>query len=247
MSDRAYFILRNRIANRLEKPRNLISHIALFTAYTVIFGTMSMVVRGQGMMDGIFYWSIFGWSVLVGMHTIHAYLRSGAWAATRDRLINEEILEAADEFDLSSEEMIDLHERLAESIQQDKNSRIFNQLAAVGGGNFGIWNVSLVLLFILQRLLVGFNPPEENSFLNLVFSVWQPLSVFATLCLSATLVPWQSLIPRSKSRTDLSELYHSKGKREMLDHFISSDEIDDEGEILPQYEEKYRQNSLKNR
>jgi hypothetical protein len=59
-------------------------------------------------MDGIIYWSIFAWSVLVTMHTLTAYLRSGAWVATRDRFIHEEMLEGSDKFHISTEEMVEM-------------------------------------------------------------------------------------------------------------------------------------------
>jgi hypothetical protein len=241
MSDRTYFILRNRVERRLEKPRTLIPHMGLFTAYTVIFGGMSMITRPQGNMDGIFYWTIFAWSVIVGMHTIYAYMRSGAWAATRERLIQEEILEFADEFALSEAEMIDLHERLSQDIRG--RAKDFDKLAWIGGGFFILWPGSLILLFILQRLLVGSNPPEDNQLLAAVFQLWQPLSVLGTLVLSMMLVPWRQLLPQAKSRQDLREVYQGKGKRGA--ERLSTEVFDDEGEILPEYEEKYKQNSAK--
>jgi hypothetical protein len=244
MSDRAYLILQNRIERRLEKSRTLIPHMALFTLYSVIFGTVSITMRPMGNMDGVIYWSIFAWSVLVSMHTLYTYMRSGAWTATRERLVYEEVLEAGDEFHLSSEEMIDLHERLSDSIR--KRSSTFNKLAAVGAGYFLLWPGSLIFLLILKWLIVGDGLPEDSSTLTAISQIWQPLSLLGMLLLSMLLIPWRALLPQAKSRSDLYALYQGKSKRgAQLTIPEGESEIDEEGEILPEYEEKYRQNSTK--
>lgn len=243
MTDRVYLILRNRIERRLEKPRTLIPHMALFTLYSVIAGTMSIITRPMGNMDGVFYWTIFFWSVIVSMHTLYAYLRSGAWATTRDRLVQEEILEASEEFHLSADEMAELHDRLSEDIGD--RSRTFNKLAAAGAGYFFLWPGTLILLFIVQRLIFGGSPPDDNVVFRGILQLWQPLILVGTLLLSGLLISWRDLLPKAKSRDELYELYRSKGKREESDHAILPEfyeQEEDEGEDLTEPEENTRQN-----
>lgn len=222
MTDRVYLILRNRIERHLEKPRTLVPHMALFTTYTVIAGTMSIITRPTANLDGVIYWSIFAWSVIVSMHTLYAYLRSGAWAATRDRLVQEEILEASEEFDLAADEMAELHNQLSADISQRSN--IFNKLAAVGAGYFGLWPGTLILLFILQRLITS----DANIVFQSFIELWHPLTLLGTFLLSSLLIPWRELLPQPKSRDQLYDLYRSKHKRgERL-------ALDEDAEILPE-------------
>lgn len=238
-ADRTYIILGNRIEQRLEKPRVLMQHMGLFAAYTVVFGGMSIISRPMGNMDGIFYWTIFAWSVLVGMHTLYAYMRSGAWTATREQFIQEEILEYANEFELSETEMVDMHQRLSENVEA--RAGIFRKLARIGSGYFIVWPGSMLLLFILKLLITGpYGRPEDNAVYNGLMQLWQPLSLLGTFALSTLLIPWQRLFPPSNTQNDLLKVYQGKGKRNASDR-LSTDGFDESGEIMQGYDEDSEQ------
>lgn len=239
MSDRTYLILRSRIERRFEKPRILMQHMALFSLYTVIFGTMSIISRSMGNMDGIFYWTIFAWSVLVGMHTIYSYLRSGAWAATREQAIQEEILEAVDEFAFSDTEMMDLHQRLSEDIQA--RSGIFRKLARIGAGYFIAWPGSMLILYMLQLLIVGRYGFQSGTYplLEGLYQIWQPLSLLGTFVLSMFLIPWQQIRLQGKSQEEMLKAYQGKGKR-LSGERLAADLTGEDGEFLTDYDEPHQ-------
>jgi hypothetical protein len=234
MSDRVYSILRNRIEHHLEKPRNLIPHMVIFTIYTMVFGLIGFVAdpRVQGLVQSPLYLAIFIGSLLVAFHTNYVYSRSGAWKKVRDKAIRKEIVEASDEFSLVEAEMVDLHQRLSDDIRE--RSKIFNKLAGIAGGYVFLWQGSLVLLFLFARLPFNFPPG--------FYTAWNFAVFFGTLFLTMTLIPWSKLMPQGSTDENLNELYQGKSKRGIDQPAI---EINDEGEILIEYEEKYRQNSVK--
>lgn len=238
MADRPYLILRNRIERRLEKPRNLVPHAALFTVFSAIIGILNIIRFPMDRMDGVTYWAIFCWSFVVSLHTLYAYLRSGMWKPTRDQLIQEEILESSGEFELAAEEMVDMHERLSEDIQKRLSS--VNKLAVLGAGYFLLWPGMLILLLILTPLM-GVISPDARAMILEFFQLSQRLSLIGTLLLSAVLIPWRTLLPRMKSRPDLYEVYRSKAKREMSEgDETTATEIDEESEFLPDDEAQYQ-------
>jgi hypothetical protein len=241
MADRRYFILRNRVEAKLAKPRAIILHVGVFAAYTLVFGGMSLLTRTSGTMDGIFYWTIFGWSVLVGLHTAHTYTRSGAWAATRERLIQTEILEASIGLDLSEADMIEMHQRLSQEISA--NAAPFRQLALLAARYLLIWPGSLILLFILQRL-INYNNLNGDSVFDSLLTLWQPFSLILTLIVTLQFLPWQQLLQQGKSDEDLHGVYatekikrHTDAETRLSENAFATDDDDENGadaQVYPQ-------------
>jgi hypothetical protein len=229
MSDRAYLIIRNRIEHRLEKPRSLIPHMVIFTSYTLAFGLIAYTAdeRLRGLVESTFYWAIFIGSLLVAFHTTYVYPRSGAWKKARDKAIQEEIVEASGEFSLVESEMVDLHQRLSDDIRE--RSKVFNKLAGIAAGYVFLWQGGFLLFLLLRASAIAFE----------FYSAWRFALFFGTLFLTMTLIPWSKLMPQGNPDQNLHELYQGKSKR------VSNVQLDDESEILPEYEEKYTQNSMK--
>ena len=73
MSASFYINVREQVEQHLNKsPRLAILHGLLFTAFSVPVGLWSVLTHPT--IDGVVYWTIFLWSIVLFGHMIVAYL-----------------------------------------------------------------------------------------------------------------------------------------------------------------------------
>jgi hypothetical protein len=172
VEDAFYIKLRTRVESRLSKSPTLITiHALLFTVIGFLLGLWGLVSHPLS-IDGVAYWIIFIWSIILFGHTAYSYLNSGAWERKREARIQDEVLDAGETYDLDQDEMLTFHLQLSEDIQ--KRSQNFNPLFLNGLGNLALWPGLSILMFILFKT----NMIQAASFRATLF-----LSVFGTLLL----------------------------------------------------------------
>ncbi len=223
----------NKILIRVERrlntsPRFVILNALLLTIFSTVFGFYSVLTRvsydnGTGAIDGTVYWAIFLWSIVVLGHASFAYLKSGAWQNSREKYIQEEILDLDDIFDLDEDDMIRLHLEVSAEIQQRSN--IFKRLLLTSIGYAAMWPGMLIVMLFLR-----FSPDFGNLFhTGLLFSL------VGTLLFGLTL-PVRQILNRTQNQVEsLNWVYSSKRKRkhgqvEIVDE--NSGMIGDDGELL---------------
>lgn len=231
MLDDLYFILRDRIEGRLTRPRLLTLHALLFTLFAVVAGFTTSSLSGNGMMNGLVYWIIFFWTVILGAHTLYTFLRSGAWSGTRETAIPNEVLDAGSQNDLSQEEMIALHRQLSDDIRQ--RSGVFYRLAAISAGNLLLWPGILVALLISQRV---FGDSEGLFSTFNIGAMW--FSLLGSLVLGL-LLPFRVLISPAP-RPALHTIYSRKRKRRSTTRLEAEFDRDEAGEEWPSVAEAKR-------
>jgi len=224
----------NKILTRVERrlntsPRLVILNALLFTIFSTIFGFQSVLTGTHavnGTIDGVVYWAIFFWSVIVCGHASFAYLNSGAWRRAREKHVQEEILDAEDIFDLDTDDMIQLHLEISEDIQQ--RSQVFKRLLLSTLGYAAMWPGALMVMLILR-----WSPDFTNLFHAVLL-----FSLTGTLLLGFTL-PVRQLFKRSQKQVkSLSSIYGYKRKRKRVQAANSRNssellgKIGDDGEFV---------------
>lgn len=204
-----------RIKRRLSyAKRPMIIHALLFTLFTFIVGGYSKLTHPGGAIDGVVYWIIVGWSLLLFAHVAFAYLHSGAWGSRREKFIAEEVLDFGDILSLPPDEMIDLHMRLSTDVRLD--AQPFYRLMVNAVGNVLLWPAMLILMTIIRWTI--FPTTDASMELSNLFGNSLVLSIVGTLILSFIL-PVQHLIarPQRSAYDTLSAIYGYKRKREQFE------------------------------
>jgi hypothetical protein len=114
MTDSIYADALERIERRLSKPRDLALHSIFFSAVTIIAVISNLTT--YNFVDGKTYWGVYFWCLALAAHGFFHYRRSGLSKNAREEAIQTELLSLAAEYDLSIEELIDLHARLADDV-----------------------------------------------------------------------------------------------------------------------------------
>jgi hypothetical protein len=237
MLDNLNLKIRARVERRLSKPRWVILNALLFTLFTVIIGTFSALTHPYGAMNGVVYFVIFFWTLVLLAHAGLTYWNSGARHGRREKLVQEEVLDAGETYDLSEEEMIDLHQRVSEDLRA--RSTTFNRLLLNAAGNVAAWpGMMLILLAIQQTINVSYGLSEISDY-GAVVRVGMLLSLAGTFALGFLLPVRQLLGSRqSDHMNDLRAIYggrERKTKREAAESRLVG--IDDEGELIVDYAE----------
>jgi uncharacterized membrane protein len=222
MSENLYPEIRERVERRLSKPRIVTLHSVAFGAFALLSGVVSLNLLNSGIAS-IYHFIIAVWSVILAAHVGLAYLRSGAWAGAREKALAEEVQAAGEIDDLSSDEMIDLHQRLSQDIKTD--SQTFSALLLFGVGSAVLWAGILATAMIFGP--VGSLTPGELRFV-LIFSM------LGTLVLGLGL-PYTQFMRNQGKYKDLRALYgEHKPKRRTTVYAPSTHltirRVDDEGE-----------------
>ncbi|MFN8375468.1 MAG: 2TM domain-containing protein [Anaerolineae bacterium] len=100
-----------RVERRLSHPIRLSAHAILFSVVSVI-AAFSNLTSYAYIPDGS-YWGLYFWGLALVAHGVYAYRRSGLSKSRREQVIQEELLAMSAAYDLTLEEMVDLHDELA--------------------------------------------------------------------------------------------------------------------------------------
>jgi hypothetical protein len=213
---------RERLERILNQPRYVGLHIAVFTVAMLLLGFYA-IVTPPGIMErfvsGAGLLTILVWSVLLPIHAVWALWRSGLWGGARDKAVREEVLQVAEDQDLSAEEAIEAHKRLSRSLRNHSWHYALLLLAALG--HTAVW-FGGVALTIFDELF--FN----TRFLSYEYEVF-PLSAFASALLSVFLVVLLGLYQRWRAGGSIEEYYHGALKRkraETSSQFTNAEEVD---------------------
>jgi hypothetical protein len=217
MPDHLYTKVRYRIERHLSgSPRRAIQHSLLFSLFTVSFGLLSLLTYLRGAANSFVYLGILFWSVLLFAHWGYLYWRSGAWKPRRERLIQEEILDAGDTYELSEDEMISLHLELSDEIAS--RSEVFERGLFNAAGNVFLWPGMLFVMVFFQQARIWMLQQSNDPYQIVLF-----VGMIGTLLLSFTL-PVRALRSGGQSAyRDLRDVYGSKRKRDAM----RSNELDD--------------------
>ncbi len=230
MRDDLYIKVYKRVERRLSgPPRWGTIHALVFSAFAVPIGLFTGVFFARvGVIDFLAYATIVGWSLLLFLHAGYLFLHSGALKRRRERVIQEEVLDAGDSFDLSEGEMIALHTRLDETIRHQSQAHV--RLLANAFINVLLWPAAIVLVpvAVLFLGLMSSATVEVVARFVLMFAV---LGTF----LAAFALPFRALRPSTRDETDnLRAVYGYKRKREASRHAEAAERlsIGDDGELI---------------
>ena len=226
MRDAYYLKIRSRVERRLsQRPRLATIHALLFTLICVPLGFWGIFTHPVS-INGVAYWVIFLWSIVLFGHVAYSYINSGAWARKREKHIQEEVLDAGETYDLDQQEMVDLHLLLRDDLQ--KRSQGYNWLMLNALGNVALWpGLLLVMLFLLRTNVIS-----GYSF-SLVFRAALLLALLGTATLGL-LLPIREL-RRSQpnhGEQDLSAIYGYRRKRKGIPQNESLAHLEDGADEL---------------
>ena len=234
MRDDLYVKVHRRIQRRLSGPPRLGTlHALAFTVFTVPMALFTGVfMRWDGVLDVMVFATIVGWSLLLFLHAGYSYLSSGARKRRRERVIQEEVLDAGDSFGLDEDAMIGLHTRLDDAVRAE--SQVHVRLAANALVNALLWPGLLVLI----PFAVIFLRVMDSSYVDVLARFMVALSVLGTF-LAAFALPFRALRPSAPSALDekdnLRAVYGYKRKRALPSRHDEAAErlsIGDDGELI---------------
>ncbi len=232
MRDDLYIKTLKRVQRRLSgAPRLGTAHALLFTAFTVPAGLFTgFYFNRVGVIDFLAYASIVGWSLLLFVHAGYLYLHSGALKRRRERIVQEEVLDAGDSFDLSEDDMIALHTRLDETVRAHSQAHV--RLLANAFVNVLLWPGIMVLI----PFAVVFLGIMNSGYVEVIGRFVLMFAVLGTF-LAAFALPFRSLRPSIRDETDnLRAVYGYKRKRDAAssrhDEAAERLSIGDDGELI---------------
>lgn len=225
MSDTLFYEALQTIQQKLSKPRDLIIHTLLFSFVAPITAILNTLPYVANQIDGKVYWGIFFWCLALVGHGVFSYLRSGAWKSHREQTIRYTLLEMAHTYDLSTEELVELHQQLDDEVRR-RAAIIRKPMAGIIGHSL-LWQGMLLLMLPLSR---------NEAYAEMTLSLIQTMPVIGSLLIGMVLavVLGLGLFKREGAvrRDDhLHALYASKvekRKRNSTERLM----IDDEGEIV---------------
>lgn len=208
MNDFLYEKVSKRVERRLSKsPRLAIINAFLFTLFTAPVGLWSKFTHASGTIDGVVYWVIVLWSIGLFAHIASLYIRSGARRNPREKIIQEEVLDAGESYQLEPDEMIDLHLRLSTDIEIQSKS--IKQLMTIGISNLLLWPGTLILATLLYNVAQIITEDRFGGFFNALLI----LSLIGSFVLGLML-PLRELRGKQSDHThDLYAIYGYKRKR----------------------------------
>jgi hypothetical protein len=226
MSEQHYFTLLDRIESRLSKPTLLHGHAVIFGVVSTVLGMATAATSIYGLIDSYVYVGVMGWCFLLSAHAAWTYFRSGAWQDKRESVIRETLLNYADDYEQSADEMVDLHERLNQEIQQGalRTKLVTGAIA----GSVGLW----FGMFALALLLSSTQSLEGGT----LFVILQGIPMLGTLLLTLVLALSPFFMRRGQNSDALREarlrsIYGEKAAKHKR-KFSERLAIDDEGELI---------------
>ena len=232
MRDDLYIRTHRRIQRRLSGPPRLGTlHALAFTAFTVPMALFTGVFMRSNALEFLVLGAIMSWSLLLFLHAGYGYLNSGARRRRRERMIQEEVLDAGDSFDLTEDEMIGLHTRLEETVRSESQAHV--RLLANATANLLFWP-GLVIAIPLMAVFFGV---MSSGSIDGMARILIALSAMGT-CIAAGALPFRALRGAPPDETDnLRAVYGYKRKRALPvrhDEAAERLSIGDDGELIPE-------------
>lgn len=229
MTDPIYLKVREQVEGRSGHPRFAALNALLFTLFTVIFGVGSLFTRLNGSIDGVIYWIIFFWSIILFAHVGIVHVRSAARRKTRQTIIQQEVLKVGETYNLTPEEMIDIHLQLDADLQL--RTQAVQRLFTIASGNLVLWPGLLLVSIILYN---GLHIISESAFVRF-FTLLLQLGLMGTL-VSGLGIPIRTLWQKPAQQTDdLRAIYGYKRKRELSEP--ANQPIEENEDELVDYDE----------
>ena len=211
--------IEDKVQTRVERhlaqsPRFATLHGLFFTASVLLFGLLTILFSSGGGFPGLLYLMLVLWSVPLALHTTFAFWQSGAWRGRRSRLVRDEVLDAGETYDLSTDEMIDLHVRVDETIR--KQAQPFNRVLLYGLGSLVLWPGSVAGVLFLNIFGLGYWFGNFTNLLALLLMGSFVLGLLLPLGQLRYLLPGGAPV-RDQYRRDahLREMYAHKRKRHL--------------------------------
>ncbi len=197
-----------------QSPRFATLHGLLFTLSVMFFGLLNILFYSGSGFPGLLYLMLLVWSVPLALHTTFAFWQSGAWRGRRARLVRDEVLDAGETYDLSTDEMIDLHLRVDSAIRSQ--SQPFNRILLHGLGHVVLWPGSLAGVLFLNIFGLGYWFASFPNVLALLMVGTLSLGLLLPLGQLRYLLPGGAPV-RDQYRRDahLREMYTHKRKRHL--------------------------------
>jgi hypothetical protein len=239
MPDDLYAKILKHINYRLiHSSRSVTVLTLLFTLFTTIAGFLSIQTNPNGIMNGVIYWTIFIWSLVLFGSLSFMYSRSGARKQLRERYIQEEVLDFGDPYQLNQDEMIDLHLQLSHDIELQ--SRPFGRLLMIAAGNLLLWPGMLVFMLVIQHSTLNFTEIFRDG---LIFSLIGSLLLGFAIPLRQIFAKQIDADVTQDVYNDLRGIYGYKRKRDSLKNDVTAPRtVGDDGELVLRPENNYKQN-----
>jgi hypothetical protein len=154
-------------------------------------------------------------------------MRDELYIRRRERVIQEEVLDAGDSFDLSEDDMIALHTRLDDAIRDQSQAHV--RLLANAFVNALLWP-GILLLIPFSVVFLGLMNSGYVEVLGRFALMFAVLGTF----LAAFALPFRSLRPAATDETDnLRAVYGYKRKRDESRQAAAERlSIGDDGELI---------------
>lgn len=207
------------------QPRFATLHAAAFVLYSTLFGFGSTILGYNGMMHGLVYLSIVAWSLLVCLHIGVSYTGSAAYGRRRERAVQEEVIDAGDEYALTPEDMVLLHNHLSTDLRA--HARPFSRLLLAGAGFLLAWAGGFALMALATMFGV-----MGNGFYGMAMMG----SLLMTLGAGVVFLPFGVFFRQQQDSVEhLRAIYYAKQKRApvALDDLAYDDvAVGDDGEMI---------------
>lgn len=203
-----YMEIRRRVEKKLAKPSRLFLHIAAFVAVASAAGFHALMTSGWPYMRSYFVepgagqWMAI-WSVVLLLHGLYTYWRSGANINSRSEAIEREMRERLNKHDGS--DLFHLHGLLQEDIQR----------------RAGV--VPLYMVFTLVNLFIWLPWALTYPITNFAWIVTPIIALSFAVALSFK----NTQIARYEA-----ELQQIEGKRKRRDHAASAVRLSEDGELI---------------
>jgi hypothetical protein len=235
MSDSLYLEAVERIERRLSQLRLPTVHALLFGFLASAVGLTSASASLVGVMNGVVYWVIFLWCLILLAHGTNSYLHSGAWKNHREKVIHEELVQIAYRDDLSPAELADLHQRLSDDIRQ--RAAPFHWTMGTIASYAGLWQGMFMVGLVINS--VARETVETTNILTIVLQI---IPLVGTVLLALGLVGANVLLQRKPENAaaraaylhDLYNIKADKRKNAAGERLV----INEEGEIMDDEEQK---------
>jgi hypothetical protein len=227
MTDPIYADALERIERRLSNPRDLAIHAILLSTVATIAALSNIFT--YRMIDNGTYWGIYLWIWVLAAHGFFHYRRSGLSKNAREEAIQAELLRLAAEYDLSVEELVDMHARLAEDVTR-RATPLRWTLATIAGYHAS-WQ-SVLFIGLLINGLGGYYLTQIDVFMSsLQTAPFVGTTILGFVQLVALFFGRRTSEDTELRNAYLRALYNTKlekSKRQAVERLS----IDDEGEIV---------------
>ncbi len=233
MNDELTRKIRSRVEYRLAKaPRYATINALLFSLAAAALGVLAFMMPPDwsslyygSMVFILMLFGVIAWAGLTALYAIGLFAQSGAWSRRREQLIQSEILEVIERYNLEEDDSVDLHLKVSQEVEQ--NAQPFRRLLVHGLLN-GIGWVGGFGLLALFWLFIGFFPFVSTGSLLVAMS--------AVSLLSIPMLPLHVIFQKQEPSVEhLRAVYGGKPKRTMAESepdYSRLIQTGDDGELI---------------